>query len=319
MHSNTMNLLDRFSHTWGLVRASFQVIFQQPRLLLFPILSAACLFGAALIYFTPLAVAPTGEPITTSAHWKKVGEKYLGIQTDGVDRRGKQKTEYAPTATSMVYLGSWYFITMFGATFFNVAFFHEILAALRGQSIDIARGIRHAGARWQAILFWSLLAGVVGLIIKAIEERSGWLGRLVARFVGVAWSVAASFVIPILVQEEKSVNPIEAVKRSAQLLQRTWGEALIGYVGLSLGTTVLTIGSFLLLALVIAVSIALKSVVFGLILGAVWLIALIAASYLLSVAGQVFRGALYLYAAEGMVASPYSQDSFEGAWRQRKA
>ena len=76
MHPNTMNLLDRFSHTWGLVRASFQVIFQQPRLLLFPILSAACLFGAALIYFTPLAVAPTGEPITTSAHWKKVGEKY---------------------------------------------------------------------------------------------------------------------------------------------------------------------------------------------------------------------------------------------------
>ena len=41
-------------------------------------------------------------------------------------------------------------------------------------------------------------------------------------------------------------------------------------------------------------------------------------SYLLSLAGQVYKGALYLYAANGFVSQPYSQDMFATAWKFKK-
>jgi len=42
--------------------------------------------------------------------------------------------------------------------------------------------------------------------------------------------------------------------------------------------------------------------------GVVWLVCLFAWSYLTSVAGHVYRGALYLYAAEGVIPAPYNQE-----------
>jgi len=59
----------------------------------------------------------------------------------------------------MVYLAFLYFVSMFFATFFNVAFYHEILVALAGQSVSIIRGLKFAGTKWKAVLMWALFAG----------------------------------------------------------------------------------------------------------------------------------------------------------------
>jgi hypothetical protein len=40
---------------------------------------------------------------------------------------------------------------------------------------------------------------------------------------------------------------------------------------------------------------------------------------LTSVASQVYKGALYLYAAEGIVVEPYSQEMLEMAWKFKKS
>ena len=55
-----------------------------------------------------------------------------------------------------------YFVSMFLATFSNVAFYHEIMQALNGQPVFIRRGFRFAATRWKAVLLWSLFAGLVG-------------------------------------------------------------------------------------------------------------------------------------------------------------
>jgi len=75
---------------------------------------------------------------------------------------------------------------MFFATFFNVAFYHEILVALAGQSVSIIRGLKFAGTKWKAVLMWALFAGLVGLIIRQLEERLSFVGRIIARFIGIA-------------------------------------------------------------------------------------------------------------------------------------
>jgi hypothetical protein len=45
---------------------------------------------------------------------------------------------------------------------------------------------------------------------------------------------------------------------------------------------------------------------------------MLAWSYLMNVANLVYKGALYLYAAEGVVADPYSQDLLDSAWKFKK-
>ncbi len=70
------------------------------------------------------------------------------------------------------------------------------------------------------------IAATVGLLLRAIEERVGWLGRIVVKLIGVAWALATFLVVPVLVTRD--VGPIDAVKESAALLRETWGENLIG-------------------------------------------------------------------------------------------
>jgi hypothetical protein len=41
-------------------------------------------------------------------------------------------------------------------------------------------------------------------------------------------------------------------------------------------------------------------------------------SYLMNVAGLVYKGALYLYAAQGIVSEPYDQQMLDSAWRRKK-
>ena len=79
---------------------------------------------------------------------------------------------------------------------------------------------------------WSLLAGVIGVIIRTLEERLAFVGRLVAGLIGLAWSVASIFAIPILAREPSFSNPFAILSKSAETIKRTWGEMLAGYVGM---------------------------------------------------------------------------------------
>ena len=58
------------------------------------------------------------------------------------------------------------------------------------------------------------------------------IGRWVAGLIGVAWTVATYLVVPVLVT--RNVGPLEAVRESARLLQRSWGENVIGQGGIGL-------------------------------------------------------------------------------------
>lgn len=112
--------------------------------------------------------------------------------TETTDAHGRTvQTTLTPGA--MGYLAVMYIFSMIFATFFNVAFYHEILAALRGETVSIMDGLKFACTRWKAILLWSLFAGLVGLIIQQIEQRLSFVGRIIARFLGMAWSIVEPY------------------------------------------------------------------------------------------------------------------------------
>jgi hypothetical protein len=310
-----MNQPNKFQRSWSLLKSSLSVIARNKQLLVFPILIFSLTVVIVLFFLAPAVFRPTGYSYTQPEHWQAISHSLF---TQSEDAAGPNRSQVGLTRAGFAYLALLYFVSVFFATFFNVAFYNEILAALSGQTVSIGRGIKFACTRWKAVLMWTLFAGLVGLIIKAIEQRLEVVGRILARFIGLAWSIASVFVIPIIVREEQGANPLNLLKKSAGILKRTWGEALIGYAGLAFANTLILLGSVGLLMGALVVSFALENFWFIAITGVLWLFALLAWSYVTSVASQVYKGALYLYAAEGVVAEPYNQEMLDMAWKFKK-
>jgi len=125
-------------------------------------------------------------------------------------------------------------------------------------------------------------------------------------------------VIPIIVRDGQNANPINMLKNSAGILKRTWGEALIGYAGISLASGLILVVSLVGLFGSLALCIALNNYWLIAIVGVLWLVGMFVLSYLTSVAGQIYKCALYLYAAEGIVSEPYSAEMLNAAWKFKK-
>ncbi|UUZ47783.1 DUF6159 family protein [Massilia sp. B-10] len=71
-----------------------------------------------------------------------------------------------------------------------------------------------------------MIAATVGVILRAIQERVGFLGRIIVGMLGVGWTIATFLVVPVLVARDK--GPVDSIKDSAALLKQTWGENVIG-------------------------------------------------------------------------------------------
>ena len=301
--------MNKFQRSWALVKCSVQVIGMNKKLLLFPILFLLLMGVMALFFALPILLGNTGHAYAETAHWQAIGHRWLVWNAEG-EPTGLTPAGYGLAA--VIYLASTFF-----ATFFNVAYYSQILNALNGSPVSIAGGLRLAVSRWKAILMWSFFAGIVGIIIRAIEERVGFVGRWIVGFIGLAWSVASVFVIPVIVVETKNNNPVRFLKTSAGLLKKTWGESLLGFLGLQFGGLLIFGGSFALLAVAVVLSIAMESIWFGVAIFILWLLGLLGLVLLLDVAGQVYLGALYLYAVEGKVPGPFSREQMNMAWKRK--
>ena len=130
----------------------------------------------------------------------------------------------------------------------------------------------------------------------------------------MAWSLITFLVVPILVVE--GVGPIEAIKRSASLLRKTWGEQIVGNfsIGLVVGLTFLAVllagGAVVVLLFSVAE-----------LLGVLALMVLVAGLIILGLIGSalsgIFNVALYRYAAGEDSSRFFPQETLEGAFRQK--
>ncbi|HWV98847.1 MAG TPA: DUF6159 family protein [Candidatus Acidoferrum sp.] len=320
--------MNKFQRSWQLFQTSLLVLRRDTRLLWFPIITTSCTVLIAVLFLVPVAFQSTGNPYTSAEHWEAVGNSIYGTspsQTPSAESDGTlnlsrshrvQSGGLKPLAVG--YFAVIYFVSMFTATFFNVAFYKEILNALAGQPVSFADGIRFACSKWKIILMWTLFAGVVGYIIKALERRFGFVGQLVMRLVGAAWSIACVFVIPVIITAEETSNPLTVLKRSAWTLRQTWGESLIGYVGVSFGGALVALFSVCWLGGGVSVAMVLHAYWLIALVVLVWLMALFLWSYVLSVASQIFRCALFVYASKGSLPEPYTHEMMALAWKTKK-
>ena len=307
--------MNAFQRSWALLKSSLSVIGRNKRLLVFPVVIFVCTSFIILFFIAPPILRPTGYSYTSAEHWKAIGNSLFQNTADPAAHGGNQLTL---TRGAMAYVVFLYFLSMFIATFCNVAFYHEILGALAGEAVSISRGLKFAFSKTGAILMWTAFAGLVGLIIKVIEERMGIVGRIIAKLIGIAWSVASVFAIPVIICQEGNLNPIKVLRGSAEVLSRTWGETLIGYAGLGIANVVIFIGSLLSLIAMIVLSASLNQIWFIVVAVAGWLVGMFVWSYVSGVASQVYKGALFVYASQGVIPTPYSKEMLDAAWKHKK-
>jgi hypothetical protein len=140
------------------------------------------------------------------------------------------------------------------------------------------------------------------MILRAIEERSPLVGRIVAGLLGTAWGITSYLVIPILVNERK--GPMEAFQESARLLKKTWGEELIGGFSFGLVFFVLSLPAFMLIAGGFASGSGHAAI--GLfVLAVLYLVSLSAVQAALQ---GIFQAALYQYARKGETPRGFDRD-----------
>jgi hypothetical protein len=280
--------MGKFSRSWELVKQSFAILRSDKQLMLFPVLSAVtCLFVTAVI-----ATGGTFMLLPARAAALAAGERFQ------------------PNQSPVFLLGMFtlYVANYFIMVFFNVALVGVANSRLMGGSWTFRDGIELAWARKGTILQWALVAATVGMVLRTIEERMGLIGRIIMRIIGIAWTLACYFVVPVLAFED--LTPIEAVKRSAKLFRDTWGEKVVGGFSLSLVSLVLMLpGIGLWFALMFLGGI--KGFLFGTVLMVLYFLLL---SVFMSAVQGVFNAALYRYACFKQVPPAFDHNLVAAAW-----
>ena len=174
-------------------------------------------------------------------------------------------------------------------------------------------GLRIATRKVLPILGYAAIAATVGLLLRSAQERAGLLGRIVIGFVGVAWTVASFLVVPVLVSRD--LGPIDAVKESAALLKKTWGENLIGQGGVGL---VFGLLYAVLVALAVVVIVAAGMTGSGVLIGsaiAVMIFAFLLVALIQAALSGIYSAALFRYAMGQESPAGFDTQTLQAAFR----
>lgn len=199
---------ERFARSLDIVKASAEVLRSEKKFLVFPLLSgiAALLVGGSMV-------------------WDAVHSGFFeSLKSDGPDVTGN--------VNIYIWMFVFYVVNYFIIIFFNTALVGAAIARLNGEDPTVGEALALAFSRIGAIFGYAIIAATVGMLLRTIAERGGIVGRIIGGTLGLAWTVITFLVVPVMAAE--NVGPLEAVKRSAELLRKTWGENLIGNGAISI-------------------------------------------------------------------------------------
>jgi hypothetical protein len=286
---------------WELMQQSWSVLKQDKELLIFPVLSGLACLLVASTFVLPFLVAPQFSV-----------QMFAALDNQAANPQDQLVAQALWFTITFLF----YFVNYFVIVFFNTALVSCAIIRYKGGDPTVSDGLGAAASRLPQIFAWALLAATVGTILQAIEERASFIGRIVVGLLGLMWSAATFLVVPILAVER--LGPIDAVKRSVQLLRRSWGDGLVGNFGLGLIGFLLSLPGLAVIALGVFLAASQESLLLGFVAGAAGVIYLVALSIIMSALKQIFIAGLYIYAAEQRVPSGFDEELFRTAFTRKK-
>ena len=195
--------MGRIGRSFQLVGQSYRILMQDKELMVLPLISGM---------FILIVVAAMSAG--------------FGLSASHLQQRGPAL--YIP-------LFLFYVVTYAIGIFFQAAIVAGATERMRGGDPTIGSALGAAAHRFWPIVMWAVVAATVGMVIRAIHDRVGFVGRIITGLLGVAWSLATFFIVPVLVLEDRSIP--DSFRRSVSVFRDTWGETVVG--GTTLGAATL--------------------------------------------------------------------------------
>jgi len=192
-----MSFLDKLSNGWQISMNSFKVLKENKELIVFPILSGVSL----------LLIVGSFALITLSG---------AGWDVHNLSR--------PHTLENYLLIFLFYIVNYFIVVYFNTALIHCATLYFKGEKPTVRQGLDFSFSRIGPIFSWAVFAGTVGTLLKILQDNLGNVGKIITGLIGIVWSIATFFVVPVIAYE--NLSPLGAVKRSAQLMKDKWGERL---------------------------------------------------------------------------------------------
>ena len=276
--------MGRMANTWRLTKTSWSLLKKDRELLWLPVLSMLTIL--AIVIVAAVVGFVTGSFDT------------------GDDAQGLSGSA-AVLGLVFVFLATATVVYFEGAL---VAGAHE---RMTGGDPTVRSALSKAASRLPSLLGWALITMTVGLLLRFLRERLGWLGQLLTFIAEAAWGVATYLVVPAIIIDD--FRSFAGVKQSMSLVRRTWGENLIAQAGFGLLGFVLAL-PIILVAGLIAVLVPGVGAIVGIVLGVVGVLTV---SVVIGALGLYFKTALYEYATDGVAHGGYDIDQMQASFRTK--
>ena len=278
--------MGKFARTWQLMGAAWQLLKQDKRLIVFPLIAGAALAVVIALFAVPMFVAVGAHP-------------HAGGQVH-------------PSPQMYLAMFVFYFLAYSVIIFFNAALIACVLKQIDGERPTLGYGLASAWRRLPQIVGWALLTSSVGILLRMLEDKVGFIGRIVVGMLGMAWSVTSFLVVPVLVAE--GGGPIESYRRSVEMLKQTWGEQIIGNVSFGL-----IFGLFGAVPALVVFMLVLKSnPLVWLPVGTVLVLYLVMLGLVQSTLQTIYQAAIYRYAASGEAPPGFDNQLVADAFREKQ-
>lgn len=119
-------------------------------------------------------------------------------------------------------------VAAFLATNIHVVSQAAVMAAandrFNGNNPTVGKSLAFAFKKYGQLSLFGFLEATVGLVLRAIQERLGFIGGLLRIVGGLLWAVATYFAIPGIIFGGQTAT--ESIKSSVVLIKEKWGNAL---------------------------------------------------------------------------------------------
>ena len=275
--------MGRLERSWRLGRVSWAVLRSDRALAVFPVAQAIGVLVCLGIFGGLIAAT--------------------GLDT----RSGKEGLE----PIGYVFVVLLYLAVAMVTTYFQAALTFAANDRLEGRATTFRDAAGKANSMLHRLLPWACVQATVSIVIRALEDR-GIFGQILAGLLGAAWSVITFLVVPIIVLED--LGPIDALKRSGQLVRHTWGENIAAQFGFGLLAFIAGLPGLIVLGAGIGSGSVAAAVILGTI-GALWLAAV---TVVISAMNGIYRTALYRYAVDGEAPPAFADTDLADAFRARR-
>lgn len=222
-----MGFFDRLRNGFEITKISIDIAMKEPWMIILPFISAGIMIAIIIWYIITI----------------------FGITIFGGNTA---QTSIAIDAFSFIMPIIIYFVGYFLTYFTQAMIIYGAKERLSGNDPTIAQAFAGASEHLLQIIILSIIGAIIGMITKILSYKKNGQKNifmtLSTSIIGIAWTVASYFALPIIISEKKNV--FDAFKRSGEITFQVWGEGISANFSLFLlyiPATILFIGSLVFL------------------------------------------------------------------------